>query len=175
MEAPGVLEEQAEVGRHRRLAAEDVRQGRPLGARRVRSLERLVELLRVAEQDEAVRGRRDRDDVGQRDLAGLVHEQDVDRSAIFGAPTATRAGRELARRRRARARTSRRILRRASPRVVDDLVLVGLLDGRDVTPLDRRGLERPPSSRLPMTLWLVAVIPTRLPAASSEQIIRAPV
>jgi hypothetical protein len=30
-------------------------------------------------------------------------------------------------------------------------------------------------NRLPMTLWLVPVMPTRFPAASSEQIILAPV
>jgi hypothetical protein len=31
------------------------------------------------------------------------------------------------------------------------------------------------SSRLPITLWLTAVTPTRLPARTSSQIIRAPV
>ena len=46
MEAPGVLEEEAEVLGHRIVVAEDVRQGRSIRAGRMRSLEGLVELLR---------------------------------------------------------------------------------------------------------------------------------
>ena len=57
MEAPGVLEEQPKGGRHRRRVAEDVREGRPVGTRRVAALEWLVELLRVAEEHEAVASR----------------------------------------------------------------------------------------------------------------------
>ena len=54
MEAPGVLEEQPEGGRHGRGVAEDVRERRPVRTRRMAALEWLVELLRIAEQHEAV-------------------------------------------------------------------------------------------------------------------------
>ena len=49
-----------------------------LGAGRVTALDRLVQLLRVAEQDDRLRRGRGRDHVRERDLAGLVDEQDVD-------------------------------------------------------------------------------------------------
>ena len=52
MEAPRVLEEEAEMLRHGVVAVEEVREGRPLRAGRMRSLERLVELLRIAEKDD---------------------------------------------------------------------------------------------------------------------------
>ena len=62
----------------------------------MRALERLVELLRIAEQDEAVRRSCDRDHVGQRDLAGLVDEQDVDRvDHLRRRPQPRRAGGEV--------------------------------------------------------------------------------
>ena len=56
-----------------------MRQRRSVGARRVRPLHRLVELLRIAEQHEILGGARDRDRVGEGDLAGFVDEQRVDR------------------------------------------------------------------------------------------------
>jgi hypothetical protein len=43
----------------------------------VAALERLLELLRVAEEDEGASGRRDRDGVGQGELAGLVDAQHI--------------------------------------------------------------------------------------------------
>jgi hypothetical protein len=48
---------------------------------RMRALGDVGELLGVAEQDDAARGLGDRDGIGQRDLARLVDEQDVDRAA----------------------------------------------------------------------------------------------
>src|SRR4051794_26998798 len=80
MEPPGALEEQALRRWHRRRAAEEVRKRGTLGARWMRALERLVELLRVAEQDEAGTRARHGDDVGERDLPRLVDEQDVHRA-----------------------------------------------------------------------------------------------
>ena len=47
-----MLQEESEMIGHRVVLAEQVRQGRPIRTRRVRSLERLVELLRIAEEDE---------------------------------------------------------------------------------------------------------------------------
>jgi hypothetical protein len=44
----------------------------------VASLKRLIELLRIAEQHQAVGRPRDRDDVGEGDLARFVHEQHID-------------------------------------------------------------------------------------------------
>ena len=64
--------------------AEHVAQGRGLGAGRMRSLERLVELLRVAEQDEVTSRRGDGDRVGERQLPRLVDHEDVDRRGELG-------------------------------------------------------------------------------------------
>ena len=49
------------------------------GAARVRALADLRELLRVAEQDEVAGAGGDGERVGERHLAGLVDQQDVDR------------------------------------------------------------------------------------------------
>ena len=97
VEPPGRLEEEAAVGRHRglrrRARARAPSRSAPGGCE---PCSRLVELLRVAEQDEARRGPRDRDDVGERDLAGLVDEQDVDGVGhLRRHPQPRRAGREV--------------------------------------------------------------------------------
>ena len=60
--------------------AEDVAERRGGGAGRVHALLRLVELLRVTEEDEPLRGRGGGEHVGERHLPRLVHEEDVDRS-----------------------------------------------------------------------------------------------
>ncbi len=54
-------------------------EGGAIGARRVGALERLVELLRVTQQNQRVGARADGQDVGERHLPRLVHEEHVDR------------------------------------------------------------------------------------------------
>ncbi len=54
-------------------------------------------------------------------------------------------------------------------------VIRDLLPDPDRHALLERGGAHDSSRKLPMTLWLFALIPTRLPAATSETIIRAPV
>lgn len=51
-------------------------------AARVRSLRDVCELLRVTEQDDAIRGLGDGDRVGEGHLAGLVDQQDVDGAGL---------------------------------------------------------------------------------------------
>ena len=51
----------------------------------VRPLDHLVELLRVADEHEVPRGRAHRERVGERDLAGLVDEEVVERAVVLGA------------------------------------------------------------------------------------------
>ena len=176
MEPPGRLRKRPRsggiVGRDRPAGGP----ARTVGARRVAALERLIELLRVAEQDEAASRRANGDHVGQRDLAGLVDEQDVDgvghlrRRPEPGVPPASSPGR-----RRAARELGRRPCR-ASPRSSSDLLLLaasGSARTGDAASLGRpRG---PSSSSLPITLWLLAVMPTRFPAATGRRIIRAPV
>ena len=84
MQPPGRLEEEAAVRRDGRVLAEEVRERGTIGAGRVRALRRLVQLLRIAQQDEAVGGARHGDDIGQGDLAGLVDEEHVDGIAHAG-------------------------------------------------------------------------------------------
>ena len=78
VEAPGGLEEEAAVGRDGLGAREDVLEGRDARAVGVGALGDLRELVRVAEEDERLRGAADRHDVGEGHLARLVHEEDVD-------------------------------------------------------------------------------------------------
>src|SRR6266403_2066809 len=51
---------------------------------RMAALERALQLLRVANQDQVLGALRDGDDIGQRHLAGLVNEQYVDGLEILG-------------------------------------------------------------------------------------------
>ena len=44
-------QEEPEMLRHRVVVAEQVSERRPIGTRRVRALKRLIELLRIAEED----------------------------------------------------------------------------------------------------------------------------
>ena len=78
-EAPGLGEEEPSLRGHGLVVAEEVlehREPRPL---RVRALRDLRQLVRVAEQDEGARSRPDREHVGERELAGLVDEEHVER------------------------------------------------------------------------------------------------
>ena len=77
-QAPGVLEEDPALGRHRPLVAEQVLEHRHLRLLRLRALRDLRELVRVAEEDEVARRVTDRERVGERDLARLVHEERVE-------------------------------------------------------------------------------------------------
>ena len=62
----------------------------------MRALKRLLELLGIAEKDDALRGLRCGEDIGQRHLARFIHEQDVDRSGeLVARPQPRRSGREL--------------------------------------------------------------------------------
>src|SRR5262249_5090890 len=60
MQAARLMQEQAALGRDRLRAAEQMLERGRLRAGRVARLLRLLELLRIAEQHEAPRGRRDR-------------------------------------------------------------------------------------------------------------------
>ena len=111
-------------------------------ARRVGALDRLVELLRVAEQDEAVGRAGDREDVGERHLAGLVHEQDVDRVAQLGVrPEPRRPAGEIARPSSSR-RGRRRCRRRPRPRGSSRTCVLRRPSGRP--DVDAPALARPP-------------------------------
>ena len=78
VEAPGAVEEEPEVLRHRGAIADEMTEGGPLGAGRMGALQRLVQLLRIAEQHDD-RGRlRHGDGVRERHLARLVDDERVD-------------------------------------------------------------------------------------------------
>ena len=61
VQAEGALEEEAAVGRDRRLPVEQVLEHRRPGAVRVRALEHLPELLRIADEDDVPRAGRHRE------------------------------------------------------------------------------------------------------------------
>ena len=147
--------------------AEQVPQGAALRAGRVRALERLVELLRIAQQHERARRGGDRHRVGQRELAGLVDEEDVARCRRTSAwahnhdvpPTTSTPSSSRAR------RTS---LASFSVSAVAQ-VTVPASAGFWPTRTPRAACRSCPgaaattsSSSLPMTLWLLAVTPTLL-------------
>ena len=154
VQPPRPVEEQAERRRHdrrprfdrSRTAFEQVSQRRPLGSGRMRALERLVELLRVAEQHEAPGRRRYGDDVRERHLAGLVDEQDVDRAAeVLARPDPGRPAGDvdLARRERVAQLAVRRVA--ASPRRTSGRRLCPA-SGRSGCRTRARARPRPPSS-----------------------------
>ena len=66
------------------MLAEQVVQGRDLGSLRVGAALGLLQLLRVAEQDQVARGAGAGQDVGQGHLAGLVDEEIVERLLALG-------------------------------------------------------------------------------------------
>jgi hypothetical protein len=75
-----VLEEKPEVGGHGVVPIQQVPECRSIRAGRVRSLQRLIELLRIAKEDDAFRGAAHGENVRQRHLPGLVHEQYVEQA-----------------------------------------------------------------------------------------------
>jgi len=73
-----------------------VLEGRHFRALGMAALLRLFQLLRVAEEDDALGGLRDRKDVRKRHLPGLIHEEHVDGiAAIRARPHPDGAGRHL--------------------------------------------------------------------------------
>ena len=96
---PGLGEQHAAAGRDRLLAVEEVLEHRGARAAGVVGLGDLRQLLRVAEQHEVLGGQADGGGVGERELAGLVDEEQVERLAMLG-----------------RARTARPCRRRAGAR-----------------------------------------------------------
>jgi len=84
------------VVRHGLAAGEEVLEGRGVDAFGVRAALRLLELLRVAEEDDALRGLGHGEDVGEGSLAGFVHEEDVEGAGVLVArPHPRRAGADL--------------------------------------------------------------------------------
>ena len=80
----GCLEEDATLGRHRLRVADEVferRRGRATG---VDALGHHRELVLVADEDDRSRARPDRHGVGERHLARLVHEEDVEGAVELG-------------------------------------------------------------------------------------------
>ena len=158
--------------------AEQVLERRDVGALGVAALLRLLELLRVAEQHEAPRGLRDGQHVGERHLARPRRRRARRRrSRTPGAPTATRCRRDVgaspARARRAPRRFVGRLdAHRTDRRRRSSCRPSARSAARAPAPAPRRSAA---SSRLRITLWLTAVTPTFLPAATSSQIMRAPV
>ena len=159
--------------RHRLVLAEHVLERRDVRRPRMASLLRLFELLRVAEQDEAPRGVRDGEHVGERHLAGLVDEQHIDGLGELGPrPEPGRAAEDVRPRRTDSASSASSLSsssltspRRRRPRIV------ALVAERTIDAGSTSAALSTASSRLRITLWLVAVTPTFLPCATSAQII----
>ena len=163
----GALEEEAAILRDRLVLAEQVLEHRGAGAVGMDPLRDLGELERVAEQDERPRRGAHRERVGERDLAGLVDEEVVERLV--------------------------ELLVREQPGGAGDEVDLGVgeavlgdLDERPLVarrPSSARGTSTPSASatfstsrsRLWIDLWLCEVTPTRLPRAIRWTISRAPV
>jgi hypothetical protein len=77
------LEEEAAIGRDRRVVTKQVRQHRGVCSNRMRALDYLGELLRVADEHDVPRGRAHRKRIGERDLPGLVDEEVVERRLVL--------------------------------------------------------------------------------------------
>ena len=153
------------------VVADQVLQHRCLAPARVRALEHLGELLRVADEDDVARAGAHRERVGERDLAGLVDEQVVERRCRR---SSRRRATPCRRRRRRRCRPSASVTfsmcRRPRTRT----------RGCRRSPSSARGsrARAPPaasstaSSRLWIALWLVEATPTVLPASIRSAISR---
>ena len=83
MEPERLLEEEAAVGWDRLLVPDQVPQHRGVAPVRVRSLDHLVELLRVADEHEVPGGGAHRERVGEGHLAGLVDEEVVEPGVVL--------------------------------------------------------------------------------------------
>src|SRR5690242_16937357 len=81
MEPPCLGEEQTPIGRNGVMRAEDVVQGRNSNAIRMASLNRLLQLPRVSQQDDALRSLCDGQHVCESHLRGFIDKQHVDAKA----------------------------------------------------------------------------------------------
>ena len=156
--------------RHRLGAVQHVFECRDADAVGMGGLLRLLELLRIAEQHEAVGRLRHGERIGQRHLPGLVDEQHVDGSPrTRGATRATLSRRGRPRRVASAARASslsgisRTLARSSSLR----LVHLGARAAR-VSP-ERVACSDDGISRLRITLWEFAVTPTLRPARRARE------
>jgi len=147
------------------LGAEDVRQRGDVGAVGVGALLRLFELLGVAEQHEVVRGAREREHLRERHLAGLVDEQVVEPAhGVVARPQP-----------RGAADHGAGAIAASAPALSSRYSTPGgacsscLCTSRTFTSVLVAAL-RTCASRLSMTLWLTAVMPTFLPDATSAAI-----
>ena len=134
----------------------------------MRALDRLGELHLVADEDDGLGGGRHRDEVAERDLAGLVDEEQVERAA------ADRPGEEPGGAADDRQREIDVAVIRDALDVTAPLVAVAALPSFFWP--SRRTVRRPPpgaastaSSTLSITLWLFEVTPTVLPACDERQ------
>ena len=92
--APALVEEHAAVLGNRRLAVEQMLEHGQPGAAGMGALRDLGELQRIAEQDHVAGRGADGDRVGERDLAGLVDHQVVERAVELGAREEPRRARD---------------------------------------------------------------------------------
>ena len=167
VQPPGLLEEQAALRRHRRVARRGGARA-PTGRRRAGALpwSGWSSCCGSPSRTRSRRGRRDRDDVGERHLARLVDEQHVDRRRhLVARPEPRRAADDVHLAARRGAARHRRCRRDTCAGVRRTCLLRSPASGRSgrSTPARRAPPAATLSSRLPMTLWLLAVTPTRLP------------
>ena len=167
VEPVGALEEEAAVGRDGRVVAEQVPQHRGAAAGRVRPLDHLVELLRVADEHDVPRRRPHRERVGERDLPGLVDEEVVERAVVLASEKSQAV--PAARSQSTHSSDVLDALDRARSSYYDSgLPALAFLQPAIVEPeLGGRVLDDA-SSRLWIALWLVEATPTRL--AVREQV-----
>ncbi len=166
MEPPRRFEEHPQVFGHGGSAVQQVAEGGSIGPRWVGALGGLVELLRVTQEHERAGTLGRRQDVGERHLPRLVHEQDIDRPGhVLPRPEPRGPGGHL-RGARLEGGPDRGVVLGDGHRVVPQLILgTGhLLDDADGTPpLSAASIRA--RRKLPMTLWLLAVMPIRFPCA----------
>ena len=78
MQAPGFFEKKSAIRGNRRMRPQDMRQRGDVGTFRMAPLHRLLELPRIAEEDNTFRGLRDGEDIGKRHLRRFIDEQRID-------------------------------------------------------------------------------------------------
>ena len=155
------------------MTTENVIQSREVGAFWMASLLRLFELLRIAEQNDALGGRRNCQHIRERHLSGFVYEQDIQGVFCFLS--------------RPQPRGSSGYVDFSLAKPLEDFAVVSRLrdDSRflfffsyflsaQIFCLFRFAASTTLFWRLRITLWLTAVTPTRNPRRASSQIISAP-
>ena len=137
------------------------------------ALQRLVQLLRVTQQEQVRGAGRGGQGVGQRHLAGLVDAEHVNCAVCLFA--------------RPKPRSSANDIQESGGQAVASVVgafqvlealggglVVGALADPDVDSPSLRPPARSFPASSPITLWLLAVTPTRFPASTRSTIISAP-